>query len=281
MSGNIVAVDELARAYRAAGAGVFRRGAACLDEETRPQTRHSGTEVDQAPIRSAAADGPAVGPAKRVVVVCGAAPAVGTSTVALALAGAVSGKARVVECCSASASGLAAASTAELGEFGQGWVRSDRDGLVIERRADRAGGPSEVPAPVAGQQGAWTFLDCSWDVEGLVRSDGWLAEQVRSAAAVVLVTRATVPGVRRLDVALCLLGEPRAVAVLVGAGRRWPRPVQQAASAAVRRLRARGRLVCVPNDAHLALSGLTPDPLPAAVRMAGVRVLDQVKGLLS
>ena len=274
MTGRIVAVDELARAYRA-GAGVYRRGAPSF-EETHPEA----TEADHAAIRSVATDGSAVGLAERVVLVCGAAPAVGTSTLALALAGAVSGGARVVECCSASASGLAAASTAELGEFGEGWVRSDRDGVVIERCAGRVGGPAGLPALAFGQRAAWTFLDCSWDVDGLLRCDGWLADQARSAAAVVLVARATVPGLRRLDSALGLVGEQRVVAVLVGTGRRWPRPVQQSASAAVRQLRAWDRLVCVPFDAQLALSGLTPDPLPAAVRGAAVSVLNQVEGLL-
>lgn len=273
MTGKIVAVDELARAYRAAGAGAFRRAS------TLPTGQHEPISVHEPAIRRSA-HGFRVGTTERVVLVCGAAPAVGTSTVALSLAGAVSGVARVVECCSASASGLAAASTAELGEVGEGWVRSDRDGLVIERRQDRVDGPAGLPAPAVGQRTAWTFLDCSWDVDALLRSDSWLSDQARSAAAVVLVARATVPGLRRLDSALGLVGEQRMVAVLVGTGRRWPRPLQQSASAAVRQLRARDRLVCVPFDAQLALSGLTPDPLPSAVRAAGVSVLNQVEGLL-
>jgi len=97
---------------------------------------------------------------------------------------------------------------------------------------------------------------------------------------VVVVARATVPGLRRLDTALGLLGDDRVVAAVVGTGRRWPRLVEQSASSAVRRLRAADRLVCVPADSSLALTGLTPDPLPAVVRAAGAGVLEKVKGLL-
>ena len=47
----------------------------------------------------------------------------------LALAAAASAAARVVECSSVTASGLAAVSTAELGLHESGWTRGTRDGV--------------------------------------------------------------------------------------------------------------------------------------------------------
>lgn len=262
MTGQIVSVDELASAYKAAAAGAFRHG--------RPSAAGDvpGVAGQFMPLKS-----------ERVVLVCGALPAAGTSTMALALAGEVAGVARVVECCTPSASGLAGASSAELGEVAGGWVRSERDGVRLERTGARVVSPDALPVPVEAEIAGWTFLDCSWDLDALLAGGGWLAGQAARVPTVV-VTRATVPGMRRLDTAVGLLGAHRVVAVLVGAGRRWPRPVEQSASLAVRRLRSDERLFVVPADASLALNGLTPDPLPAAVQAAGANVLERLKGLL-
>ena len=266
MTSQIVSVAELTLAYRAAQQGAFRQGV-------------SGP-VGGAPVAGGVTTfSPA--PTERVVLVCGAAPAVGTSTVALALASEVPGEARVVECCTPAASGLAAASSAELGEAADGWVRSERDGVRIERRRDRVSSAKLLPVPIAAAAAGWTFLDCSWDVDALLAGGGWLAAQATVSPAVVVVSRATVPGLRRLDTAVGLLGNQRVVAVVVGVGRRWPRVVEQSASLAVRRLMAADRVVSVPAEASLALTGLTPDPLPAAVVAAGARVLERVEGLLS
>lgn len=266
MTAPIVSVGELVLTYQAALKGGFQAvgcrngaalGVATPDVQFQPEAR------------------------ERVLLVCAAAPAVGTSTIALALAAAVDGRARVVECCSVAASGLASASSAELGQMPGGWMCSTRDTVRIERCASRATAPSQVPLPVADPEVAWTFLDSSWDLDVVLGGGGWLAQQAADLPAVVVVSRATIPGMRRLDAALDLVGQQRVVAVVVGAGRRWPRLVEQSASAAVRRLRAADRVVSVPWEATLALTGLTPDPLPVSVRAAGGKVLEITKGLLA
>jgi hypothetical protein len=107
-----------------------------------------------------------------------------------------------------------------------------------------------------------------------------LGDLVRTGPAVVLVARATIPGLRRLETALQAVGESRAVAVTVGA-KRWPRPVEQSAGVAVRRLRAEGRIVYVPHDPALAIAGLTPDPLPPSIVRSARSVLTLLEGPLS
>lgn len=260
MSVGIVAVDELSRAYQAAIGGEFRTG-----HRNHSRLASGGSEWS-----------PAAG--EQVVVVVGCLGGAGASTVALGLATSA-GTARVVECCTVAASGLAGASSAELGVIADGWVQGSREQVLIERRGDRVEGPSRCPAPTATTV-PLTILDCAWDVDLLTASHGWLGTAVREAPVVAAVTRPTVPGLRRLEAALGLLGPRRTLAVVVGIEKRWPKPVEQALGPHARELRAVGRLVGLPHDPNLAVSGLTPEPLPTAVLAGCSALLDLSKGSL-
>jgi len=260
MSAGIVAVDELSRAYQAAIGGEFRTG-----HRTRGRLVSGGSEWS-----------PAAG--EQIVVVVGSLGGAGASTVALGLA-AAAGTARVVECCTVAASGLAGASSAELGTTADAWVQGSREKVLIERRSDRIEGPSRCPAPTAMTM-ALTILDCAWDVDLLTADAGWLGTTVREAPVVVAVTRPTIPGLRRLEANLGQLGARRTLAVVVGVEKRWPRPVEQALGPYARELRAAGRLVGLPHDPSLAVSGLTPEPLPTAVLAGCSTLLTLSKGRL-
>lgn len=258
MSAGIVAVDELTRAYRAALDGEFRTG-----------VRHAGRG-------SVSVWSPAE--AERVIPVVGCLGGAGTSTVALGLATAA-GDARVVECCTVAASGLAAASAVELGTTADGWLQGARDTVLIERRGDRVQSIAACPAPSAGTR-SLSILDCSWDVDLLVADAGWLGATVRTASVVVVVTRPTVPGLRRLEATLGLLGAERVHAVLVGVERRWPRQVEQGLGPSSRELRAAGRLIGLPSDSVLAVNGLTPEPLRVPIFQGCSALLTSLKGNL-
>ena len=214
----------------------------------------------------------------QVVLVCGCGGSPGATTVALALA-TVAGRARVVETWGGRASGLAFAASAELGSTDRGWLRGSRDGILVERRGDAISSPENLPKP-AHSDAALTVVDSSWDIATLVTSGGWLGELAGTVADVVLVARATIPGLRGLEAAVELVGHERVVAVTVGA-KRWPRPVEQAAGTAVRRLRTEGRIVYVPEVPALAISGLTPDPLPPAILRPARTLLTLLEGLQS
>lgn len=260
MSAGIVAVDELSRAYQAAIGGEFRTG-----HRNRGRLAPGGSEWS-----------PAAG--EQVVAVVGCLGGSGASTVALGLATS-EGSARVVECCTVAASGLAGASSAELGITSDEWVQGSRAEVLIERRSDRVDGPSRCPAPTATTR-ALTILDSAWDVDLLTADAGWLGTAVREASVVVVVTRPTIPGLRRLEAALGLLGARRTFAVAVGIEKRWPKPVEQALGPYARELRAAGRLVGLPHDSNLAVSGLTPEPLPTAILAGCSTLLASLKGSL-
>lgn len=250
----VPSLDELRRAYRAVRSGEF--------------SAHPRTSSTAATHWTPRAD-------EHVMLVCGCGGNAGASAIALALA-TVAGRARVVECCGSVVSGLAYAASAELGTGPDGWTQGSRDEVIVQRRAEQIVSLSSLPVP-ADSQLPVSVVDCAWDPVRLLESSGWLGELARIVPRVVLVTRATVPGFRRLEVALEAVGEARAVVAVVGP-KRWPRVVDQAAGMGMRRVQGDGRFVRVPVLPALAISGLTPDPLPAALTRAAVALLTLLEG---
>ena len=248
-----VAVEELRRAWLAVQAGAFRH----------PATRPPAPPAPQA----AAPAGPTASvwtPAsgERVLPVVGAAGSSGATTVALALATSAGGRARVVECCTASHSGLVAASTAELGADDVGWLHGSRYLVLL----DRADGPrptlDAVPAPPPAEAPLLTIVDVGHQLEQILAGSGWLSGLLTGGPMVVLVARATVPGLRRLESSLHLLAGVPVAAVVGPPLRRWPRPVRSSVCRLTGSLIESGRLVQVPEDRQLAALGITPRPLP-------------------
>jgi len=264
----IVSLGELQRAWEAVQSGRFR-------STSRPE---AGQRIGHS---TAAASAGEWLPAETVIPVIGAGGAVGATTLALALATASTAPARVVECCSSSASGLASASTAELGATDTGWRRGLRDGphhrILLERAAYLIMSVAAVPTPtVPDRPVAVTFLDCGWDLDHLL-ADGWLAELVTTAPALVVAATATVPGMRRLEVALDALQAAQVTAAVLGPRRKkWGRPVEASLGPATRALDAVGDLVEIPLDRDLGVHGPTSSPLPQPMLNAAAQLLDRL-----
>lgn len=264
-----VSVDELKRAWYAVQSGYFRRT---------PHPTHHTIPLDDATATTQSWS-PATG--ELVIPVIGAAGSVGASTVALALATAATRPARVVECCPPAASGLAAASTAELGVApagnGAGWRQGRRDQVLIEHTSGLHTSIEDAPSPTPAEHGdQLTILDAGGDATHLATATGWLPSAVRTATFLVAVTTATVPAFRRLESALELLDlDPTRVAVAVvgPASRKWPRGVEHSAGPAVQRLLDTARVVQIPHDRALAVNGVDSRPLPRAVTAAAARLL--------
>lgn len=267
-----VSIDELKRAWSAVQAGQFRR-----TSTSRPTTWQGDVGAEATSVWE-----PAAG--EHVVPLLGAAGSVGTSTVALALALAVERPARVVECGPAIASGLASASTAELGTDETGWHQGRRDHVLLERTSALAGGPATTPIPtVAAHPGQLTILDIGWEASQILTTTNWLTPAICDAPALVIVTTATIPGFRRLDALLELLADVHPTArerlhlAVVGPRRKkWPRGLEHVGGSATRQLLESDRLVEIPRDRDLATSGLDSRPLPEAVLDAGARLLGQI-----
>ena len=94
---------------------------------------------------------------------------------------------------------------------------------------------------------------------------------------VVLVTAATVPGLRHLETALAQLRSVPAVAAVVGPPRkRWPKPLWRTAGPRTQSVDDDGRLVVIPRDRRLAITGVDATPLPPALVDAGRRLFELV-----
>ncbi|GAB6986793.1 hypothetical protein [Nocardioides pyridinolyticus] len=263
-----VGVDELKRAWDAVNAGEFRAGAGA---GTGKGPRGRGT--------AAAGDwSPAAG--EHTIAVFGCAGSVGASTIALAAGLAAAAPVRVIECCSVTASGLAAASTAELGLHPTDWRQGKRDHVLLERASEVLAGVDEIPLPIdAENEIQLTILDVGWEAGQLLATDCWLAEAVRTADQIVLVTTATVPGMRRASVALELLAnhwQPEQIALAVRGPRRkkWPRGLEHAGGPAVRRALVADRCVEIPEDRELEVNGLDSRPVPAPLISAARQLLE-------
>mgnify|MGYP001099694136 CR=1 FL=1 len=256
-----VSVDELRRAWRAVQDGQFRTRA------------HRG-----APSRSTSPTPVAGGwaPTEHVLPVVGCVGQAGASTLALAIATAAS-PARVLECCSATASGLSTAATAELGITDNGWTLGRRERVWIGRAAQVLLGADEVPAPDDPVvEVELSVLDVGWEITHVLASNSWVRDQVLAAPSVIAVTTSTIPGLRRVETTLSLLpGSHAQVAVIGAPRRRWPRHLVAAMGPLTAALDAKGHLLAIAPDRHLALHGLDSAPLPPPLLKAAETLLRQ------
>jgi hypothetical protein len=190
----------------------------------------------------------------------------GASTVALAIADAAGVDDRRVHLMATShpsRCGLVAASSVELGTEATGeWRRGARAHVTLDRRA--AGTPSSWPSPLPGGDDL-TLVDLGSP------TPQQLGRIASGSSRVVLVCRPTVPGVRSAEQLLAALAEHVVVVAVVGPAK-WPREVTSSAGPRLTGLRAVNRLVTVPPDRRLAVSGPTSAALPKPVMAAG-RVL--------
>lgn len=201
----------------------------------------------------------------QAVAVAGARGGVGATTLALAIAEVAGPQARLVDTSRMHASGLASATTAELGVTETGWRRGTRANLVIERAASDWPTSRHVPVPEPSDH-ALTVVDVGRDILDVASGETWLAGMVESAP-LLIVASATVPSLRRLDATLTALDRPGPLAVaIVGAPRRrWPRPLAAAITPRIRQIADAGALIVIRPDPDLSWSGISTDPLPASL----------------
>jgi hypothetical protein len=263
-----VGVDELRQAWRAVAHGAF------LPSEGGPSPlRRNG--IAELWTR---AEG------ERSVAIVGCVGSAGATTVALSAALSTDGPVRVVECCSATASGLATASSAELGRDARGWNRGRREHVLLERSSTVLADINHVPVPATADRDTLTLLDVGWDIAQLRAGANWLSASVADAEVLVVVSTATVPGMRRLATALDLLADLRrsapadrtVIAVRGPRRRKWGRGVEHAGGPHLQCVLATGALVEIPECRALAVAGLDSRPVPPALIAASGRLLDGI-----
>jgi len=248
-----VPVAELQRAWQAVEAGEFRTA-----EPAKRRRQSSWT------------------PTGATMAVVGASGRVGASLWAVGLATAADEPSRVVECSPMHSTGLAAATTAELGVTASGWRRGTRGTVQIQRTTSSYESVDNVPVPEAGDR-VLTVIDAGWDLNQILRSSSWL-NTVVTTVPLMIVTVATIPGLRALDIALQMTSRPEDTwcAVVGPPQRKWPKQLRFSADQRVQAAIDTGRLSTIPHVLDLCLSGLTTAPLPPHIVAAATPVLDRL-----
>lgn len=223
------------------------------------------------------------------LLVVGAHPVAGASTVVVAVVDAVSaalsdrGAVQLLDCSPAARSGLAGVADAELGVGGCGRWRYGRRGHVLVARpvdelppAPPCEGPTHPWATTASTP-AVTVVDLGCGLD-----DAVLTAARTMPAPILVVFRMTLPDLQRVETVLTALDAPDSAGYLHGDGgrvlvaavgpARWPRQIRACAGPRLRQAQRAGRVVPVPLDGRLALTGLGSGPLPRRVSAAGTRL---------
>lgn len=213
-------------------------------------------------------------------IVVGAHPGAGASTVAVALSEAMdAGSQRdehvvLVDLADPEASGLAATAGVEVASPADGWRAGRREQVTVLRPTGAVSRMDRLTADVRSEAGA-TVVDVgpSWPwCAGLLEAQSLPGQR----SQVVLVCRASVPGVRSAERALAGLPEGARL-VAVGASK-WPRVVAASFGPHVTRAIEDGRTALVPSDRQLAVEGIDERPMPPAVVAAVTRLVGPPAG---
>ena len=209
----------------------------------------------------------------RVVLVLAAHAGAGASTVALLIgeAAATAGtRARVIECADPTRSGLAAATDAELGDDGAGWRRGRRGELEVDRPSRHVADIEDVAPPRPDQhdqaEESVTVVDAGWSAWDILPATSWVSS-LQHTAQLVLVFRVTVPGVRQTEQLLAVLPSRQPLIAAVGPAK-WPGVVSASCGPLLRAARTNDRVVAVPLDRQLDITGVTASPLPKQLTAA-------------
>ncbi|MCC2592537.1 hypothetical protein LKO27_03770 [Tessaracoccus sp. OS52] len=193
--------------------------------------------------------------------VMGVGGGVGATVTALAVAE-VTRAARLVELCPPWASGLADATTAELG-LEEGWRLGKRGDLLVERLHDPAAAMRDLPGLAVVDAGAW---------------DGSPPAAIDQFSNLVVVARHNIPSLRRLSNVLESLPDLSAVCAVVGAPTRgWPRPVMARIGPLLRSALADGLVHALPEYPVLRRAGITGQPLPKSLLAATTRLVKDLE----
>jgi hypothetical protein len=257
-------VAELQAALLAARGGQFASasaGSPRAEPAQLPSPAGGHPEDRQRP----AAAGPAGG--AETIGVVGSYPGVGASTVAVALADAAALRGyatALAEMAPPGSSSLITAADSDLASLDDGWLRARRGSVLIARLA-RPCAAAELPppSPAAARVQVWD-MGSSWPEASTDASP---------PSPRLLVGRASVSGLRRMELLMERSALAPAAVALVGP-RRWPRALSASVGPSIAALDAAGRVVRVPVDRRLEVTGLTPDPLPKAINEAGRALLD-------
>lgn len=210
----------------------------------------------------------------RPLLVVAAHPGAGATTVAVALADALAvtdagGDVELIDAAPSETSGLIGVAQHEVvGPNGE-WRAGRRGTVTVRRPTVSPRSLGDLPQ-LALTPDARAVIDAGSTIHALDMDPATMLRDFD----VLLVCRATIPGVRLAEVALKLLTRLPFLAA-VGA-RHWPSVVRASLGPILAEAVDEGRAVLIPTDRDLEVRGVGADPLPRAVVAAAARLAELV-----
>lgn len=245
-------------------------------QQSHPITAPAADDGSQAPRRTD-------GSAAQSVVVVGAHPGAGTTAVAVAGLDALAGlpgergdgRVRLIDTAAHGASGMTAATQRQMAGIENDW-RIGRRGLSsILRPVVSPTCPGQVP-DIPAEGSGWLVVDAGWGWREVLAAPNPI-RRLLECANVLVICRATVPGVGHMELALQglpgLRGQPLVAAV---GARRWPAAAAASFGPRLAHTVGAGRAVLVPADRRVEVNGVDAEEFPRPIAAAAT----QLAGLL-
>jgi hypothetical protein len=215
------------------------------------------------------------------VLVIGAHPGAGATTVAVAVADVLAGRdagvdgleVYLVDGARPESSGMGAAVECAVGGREHAWRAGRRGGCMVLRPVVTPASATAVPALAATGPG-WAVVDAGWPLREVMAGPGALRTLVDDAG-VVVVCRASVPGVRQVERALDVL--PRHPVVAAVGARRWPAAARASFGPQLSRVMDEGRAVLVPTSRRVEINGIDTEALPGSISGAAARLVELLR----
>lgn len=166
---------------------------------------------------------------------------------------------------------MLAATGRDMANVGSSWRMGRRKAVSVFRPVHSMSLSDLPPPPPCGSALVVTDSGTDWRTLTSTPSPLWPPEE---GVELVVVVRATVPGVRQVEGALAALpGNP----FVVGVGaKRWPTPVTAAFGPRLGNARGQGRVGLFPVDRHLELNGIDTEPFAKPLAGAAAQLIELI-----
>ncbi len=168
-------------------------------------------------------------------------------------------------------SGMLAATGRDMANVGSSWRMGRREAVRVFRPVHSMSPSDLPPLPPCGSDFVVTDSGTDWRTLTSTPSPLWPPED---GVELVVVFRATVPGVRQVEGALAALpGNPYVVGV---GAKRWPTPAAAAFGPRLGSARSQDRVALFPVDRHLELNGIDTEPFSKPLAGAAAQLVELI-----
>ncbi|RNL62686.1 hypothetical protein EFK50_13105 [Nocardioides marmoriginsengisoli] len=168
-------------------------------------------------------------------------------------------------------SGMLAATDRDMANAGSSWRMGRRKAVRVFRPVHSMSPSDLPPLPPCGSALVVTDSGTDWRTLTSTPNPLWPPQE---GVELVVVFRATVPGVRQVEGALAALPDNPHV---VGVGsKRWPTPVAAAFGPRLGSAQSKDRVALFPADRHLELNGIDTEPFSKPLASAATELIELI-----